>query len=120
MIPNSDISTSAGASVLRVCGAFILVVAVFLAGVWLLKNWQRLAVKRGGGARLNLIEMKTLGPRQAIYVVGYQQQRLLVAASPAGITLLSHLPAADEDEARAQPLKVNFAEALQQVLSRRG
>jgi flagellar biogenesis protein FliO len=34
-------------------------------------------------------------------VVGYEQERFLLAASPAGISLLSHLPDAVADEAPA-------------------
>jgi flagellar biogenesis protein FliO len=109
----------AGASVFRVCGAFFVVVALFLAGVWLFRNWQRLSVQKGGGAKLSLIEVKSLGQRQVIYVVGYQQQRMLLATSPAGVTLLSHLPSAGEAEQAAPAAKLNFAEALQHVLSRR-
>jgi hypothetical protein len=53
-------------------------------------------------------------------VVGYQQQRLLVASSPTGISLVSHLPAADPDE-NAQPPSgpAGFAVALQQMLERK-
>jgi flagellar biogenesis protein FliO len=107
-----------GASVFRVLGALILVIAIFLGGVWLFKNWQRVTAGKNGAAKLNLLEVKSLGQRQAIYVVGYQQQRMLLASSPAGITLLSHLPAADETEIATPAPKMNFAEAFQQVLSR--
>ena len=110
---------NAGASVLRVCGAFLLVMAVFLGSVWLFRNWQRLAVQKNGGAKLNLIEVKSLGQRQALYVVGYQQQRMLLASSPAGIMLVSHLPDAAEGEKAAPPAPVSFAAALQNVLSRK-
>jgi flagellar biogenesis protein FliO len=109
-----------GASVFRVMGALVLVIAIFLGGVWLFRNWQRLSVQKHGGAKLNLIEVKSLGQRQAIYVVGYQQQRMLLASSPAGITLLSHLPASDEPETAAAPAaKMSFAEAFQHVLNRK-
>jgi flagellar biogenesis protein FliO len=108
-----------GGSVLRVMGAFILVVCLFLGGVWLFRNWQRLALRKGGAPKLSVLEVKSLGQRQAIYVVGYQQQRMLLASSPAGVTLVSHLPAAGEDEAAAPPTALNFTEALQQVLSRK-
>ena len=43
-------------------------------------------------------------------------------ASPAGITLLSHLPAVEEAEAAAAPAaapRMSFAEAFQQVLTRK-
>lgn len=109
----------AGASVVRVFGALILVISLFLGGVWLFRNWQRFAVKKGGGAKLNLIEVKSLGQRQALYVVGYQQQRMLLASSPAGVTLLSHLPAAEEAPAAEAAPKLSFAEAFQHVLSRK-
>ncbi len=110
---------NAGASIFRVCGAFVLVVALFLGGVWLFKNWQRLALQKNGAAKLNLIEVKSLGQRQAIYVVGYQQQRMLLASTPAGITLLSHLPPAGEAEKAVPVTNLSFAEALQHVLSRK-
>jgi len=109
----------AGASVFRVSGAFVLVVALFLGGVWLFRNWQRLTMQRNGAAKLNLIEVKSLGQRQAIYVVGYQQQRMLLASSPAGVALISHLPPAEESEKTATVTNLSFAEALQHVLSRR-
>ena len=106
-------------SVLRVFGALLLVIGIFLGGVWFFRNWQRLALRRGGAPRLNVLEMKSLGQRQAIYVVGYQQQRLLLATSPAGVTLLSHLPAAEENEPAAAPGRPGFAEAFQMVLNRK-
>lgn len=109
-----------GGSVLRVFGALILVIGLFLGGVWLFRNWQRVAIRNGGAPKLNIIEVKSLGQRQAIYVIGYQQQRMLLASSPAGVTLLSHLPAAEETESAAPaPTRMNFAEALQQVLARK-
>ncbi len=116
-----------GASILRVLGALVLVISLFLGGVWLFRNWQRLAVRKGRAPRLNVLEVKSLGQRQAIYVVGYQQQRILLASSPAGITLLTHLP--EEEEAKtaaaaatdsaAPAVRMSFAEAFQQVLSRK-
>jgi flagellar biogenesis protein FliO len=108
-----------GGAVLRVIGALILVISLFLGGAWLFRNWQRLAFRKGATPKLNLIEVKSLGQRQAIYVVGYQQQRMLLASSPAGITLISHLPAAGEEETAAPAAALNFSEALQQVLTRK-
>jgi flagellar biogenesis protein FliO len=104
--------------VLRMAGALILVIALFLAGVWLFKNWQRLALRRGALPKLSVLEIKSLGQRQAIYVVGYEQQRMLLASSPAGVTLLSHLPEAG-DEKSAPATRLSFAEAFQQVLARK-
>ena len=109
----------AGASVVRVFGALILVVGIFLAGVWLFKNWQRFTVQKGRGPKLNVLEVRSLGQRQSLYVVGYEQQRMLLAASPAGITWLSHLPVAEDAEAAAPVTKFNFAAGFQQVLTRK-
>ena len=69
--------------------------------------------------------MKSLGQRQALFVVGYEKQRMLVATSPAGVSLLSHLPEAEPDEKtvtaeateKVPAPRLSFAEAFQHVLS---
>ena len=60
----------AGVSLLRVTGALALVLGLFLGGAWLFKNWQRLAVQRGRQPKLNILETRSLGARQAVFVVG--------------------------------------------------
>lgn len=110
-----------GSSLLRVFGALVLVTAIFLGGVWLFRNWQRFVLRKGEAPRLSVIEVKSLGQRHAIYVIGYEQQRMLLASSPGGVSLLSHLPAAEELPA-SEPLNIarpSFAEAFRQVLSRK-
>lgn len=107
-----------GTSVLRVLGGLVFVLALFLGGVWLVRNWQRVVVRRGQVPKLNVLEVKSLGNRNALHVIGYEQQRLLLASSPAGVTLVSHLPNAEPGEPVA-PATPSFAEALQQVLTRR-
>lgn len=115
--PVSPPLPDASFSVIRVFGALVLVLGLFLAGVWLFRNWQRLALRRGKPSQLQILEMKALGGRHALYVVGYQQQRLLLASSPAGVALVSHLPAADASE--VEPAKLsseNFVQVLQQAV----
>jgi flagellar protein FliO/FliZ len=109
----------AGSSVLRMFGALIVVIAIFFGGVWLFRNWQRFTLRKGGAPKLNVIEVRSLGQRHALYVVGYDQQRMLLASSPAGVTLVSHLPTAEEGEAAAAVPQPSFAEAFQQVFQRK-
>jgi flagellar biogenesis protein FliO len=117
-----------GASLLRVTGALLLVIALFFAVVWLFKNWRRFLHQQGRAPKLSILEVKSLGQRHAIYVVGYEQQRLLLSSSPGGVSLLSHLPEAAETETApataasapapaAASLPMNFVAALQQALS---
>ncbi len=111
---------SAASSLLRVLGAFALVIAVFFGGVWLFRNWQRMTIAKGHTPKLNILETKSLGQRHAIYVIGYEQQRLLIAASPAGVTMLTTLPSAAADAAEEVPApKTNFTDALRQALQRK-
>jgi flagellar biogenesis protein FliO len=112
-----------GLSAIRAFAALAIVLAVFFGGVWLYRNGQRLAWRRTGPPRLNIVESRALGNRYALYVVGYEQQRLLVGSSPAGLTLISPLPPAAESAAEAvspaQPAEpVSFAACLRQVLKR--
>ena len=103
---------------LRVFGDLALVLAIFLGGVWLFRNWQRLTIKRHGAPRLNILETRSLGGRHALYVVGYEQERFLIASSPAGVNLVSHLqPATDAaPEKTDAPPQPSFAQSLTQVL----
>jgi len=106
-----------GPSVLRILGALALVIGIFLGGVWLFRNWQRFALQRGRRPKLNIIETRPLGGRQTLYVVGYEQGRFLVASTPSGVSLLSHLPDATAEETpfegKNPPV---FAQALTQML----
>lgn len=118
-LPAAPSLPNAGVSVLRVFGALALVIGIFLGGVWLYKNWQRLAIQRGDLPRLNVLESRSLGGRHAIYVIGYEQERFLVSSSPGGVNLLSHLPAATPVEAGAgpeNPPHPTFTQALSKVL----
>jgi flagellar biogenesis protein FliO len=104
-------------SVIRVFGALVLVLGLFLAGVWVFKNWQRVALHRGRPCQLQILEMKALGGKHVLYVVGYQQQRLLLAASPAGVALVSHLPSGEAAPLEApRPGSPDFMQVLQQAV----
>jgi flagellar biogenesis protein FliO len=85
----------------------------------LFKNWQRLALQRGRPSQLQILEVKALGNKHALYVVGYQQQRMLLASSPAGIALVSHLPAeevrSERGEGRGEDGS-DFVKVLQQAV----
>ena len=118
-IPPATLSAlpEVGFSVFRVLGALVLVLALFLGGVWVFKRWQHLFLQKGRLAKLNVLEVRSLGNRHALYVVGYEQQRMMLAASPSGVTLISHLPSADAPEAvLGEP---DFSDALQTVLARK-
>lgn len=110
----------AGPSLLRVMGALALVLGLFFGGVWVYRNWQRLTIQRGRAPKLNVIETRPLGGKHALYVIGYEQERFLLASSPAGVNLLSHLPTATEkdepDETKTTGDTPSFAQALTQVL----
>jgi flagellar biogenesis protein FliO len=108
-----------GASLLRVLGSLALVLGLFLGGVWLFKNWRRLSLDRGQKPKLNILDTRSLGARQAVFVVGYEKQRFLVATSTAGVNLLSHLPDAAEGEvenSEKTSAPMPFAQALAKVL----
>ncbi len=109
---------SVGLSAIRTLAALGMVLAVFLGGVWLFRNSQRLAWRKSGPPRLAILESRPLGGRYALYVVGYEQQRLLIGSSPAGLSLLSQLPAATPPQYAPAPAPepVPFGQYLQQLL----
>lgn len=115
----------AGASFVRLIGAMLLVLALFFGAVWVYRNWQRVMLRQNPGVRLDVKEVRSLGNRQSLVIVGYGSQRMLLGATPAGISLLSHLPAEDQPAETAPPptsgatRPPSFMEALNQVISRK-
>jgi len=68
-----------------------------------------------------MIETRPLGGKHALYVIGYDQERFLLAASPTGVNLLTHLPPAAEtegptDASATTAAPPSFAQALTKVL----
>jgi flagellar biogenesis protein FliO len=104
-------------SVLRVFGSLLLVLALFFCGVWVFRNWQRLAARNGHSPRLNILESKSMGNRQSIFVVGYDERRFLVSSSPSGVQMLTPLPDGEPGETTETRSMPNFAQALQKVLA---
>ena len=118
-------SGAAALSVVRVFGALALVLAVFFGGLWVFRNWQRFRVNHGRAPKLSVIETRSLGPRHTLYVIGYERERLLVAASPSGVAMLTGLPQGEpEVETRPAPapapatVPVNFGAILQALASK--
>jgi len=123
LLSNSLTSSSlpdTGPSLLRVLGALALVLGLFLGGAWLIRTGRFSIFGQGRSSRLNVLETRSLGARQSLYVVAYGQERFLIGSTPAGINLLSHLaPPQEGEEPVATPPanSVSFAQALTQVLS---
>jgi flagellar biogenesis protein FliO len=111
---------SIGFSVLRMIGALCLVFSLLFGGVWVYRNSARLSPGRGRSAKLKVLESRSLGHRHSIFVVGYDNQRLLLSTSPTGVTMLSHLPEASTEESEAESAQEpppNFSTAFLQALT---
>jgi flagellar biogenesis protein FliO len=111
---------SIGFSVLRMIGALCLVFSLLFGGVWVFKNSARFAPGRGRAAKLKVLESRSLGHRHSIFVVGYDNQRILLSTSPTGVTMLSHLPEASVEETEtevATDTTPNFSTAFLQALT---
>lgn len=109
-------------ALLRIVGALALVTSLFLGGAWLFRNWQRLAAARTGQPRrLQVLEARSLGQRHSLFVVGYDDQRFLLASSPTGVAFLSHLAAPDTpDTTPAAAAPSGFDRLLTQASGRAG
>ena len=110
---------SMGVAVFRMVGSLAVVIAIFFAGAWIFRNMHRFKAAGATQRKLQVLEGKSLGPRQAVYVVAYEQQRLLIGASAQGLTLLTHLPEGDPQPEADRIVPVSFGEALMQALGRK-
>ena len=112
-------SGSFAVALFRMLGSLALVVALFFAGVWVFRNLHRFRSQAGPQRKLQVLEARSLGGRQAIYVVGFEQQRLLIGSTPQGLTLLTHLPDGTPQPEGDRIVPVSFGEALIQALTRK-
>ena len=110
---------SMGVAIFRMVGSLAIVIALFFGGAWLFRNMHRFKNKGMNERKLQVIEGKSIGPRQAIYVVAYEEQRLLIGSTAQGITLLTHLPEGAAQPAGERIVPVSFGEALMQALGRK-
>jgi flagellar biosynthetic protein FliO len=123
--PMAAAAPSMGAAVFRMVGSLALVIAIFFAAAWVFRNMHRFKAAGANQRKLQVLEGKSLGPRQAVYVVAYEHQRLLIGASAQGLTLLTHLPEGEPHtetapvEKAGRVLSVSFGEALMQALGRK-
>jgi flagellar biosynthetic protein FliO len=120
-VPSLPPNPSVGAALFRMAGSLMIVIALFFAAVWFFRNMHRF---KAPGAKtrerkLHVLEGKSLGPRQAVYVVAYEQQRLLIGATAQGISLLTHLPEGAPAPEGEAIVPVSFGEALLHALGRK-
>ena len=110
---------SLAVSLFRMFGSLAFVVALFFAGAWFFRNLHRFRGRTAPRQKLQVLEAKSLGVRQSIYVVGFEQQRMLIGATPQGLTLLTHLPDGAPAAESDRIVSVSFGEALLQALGRK-
>lgn len=106
-------------SFLRVLGGLAVVLALFLGAAWAVRHGRKAVLRHGQPAKLSVLEVCSLGPRQALYVVGYERERLLLSSSAAGIHLVGKLPPSETEALDAPRLAGNtFAQVLWNSLGR--
>ena len=110
---------SMGVAIFRMVGSLAIVIALFFVGAWLFRNMHRFKNNGANQRKLQVLEGKSIGPRQAIYVVAYEEQRLLIGSTAQGLTLLTHLPEGAPQPAGERIVPVSFGEALMQALGRK-
>lgn len=109
--------------VFRILLALGLVLGVLFGGVWLFRNLPQLLGPKGRTPRLQVLEVRGLGGRHSLFVVGYDGHRFLVGSSPNGLSLIDRLPT--EESGVVEPTlgggspPPSFLAALTQVLRSR-
>lgn len=111
-LPGPDV----GDSLLRVTGALVFVMALFFVGVWAVRNGHRLRLRGGKAPRLQVVEARSLGHRQTLFVIAYDERQFLVGTTLTGVSLLTELTS-DHPETTATP-STGFANTLRNALER--
>ncbi len=105
-------------SIFRVVGVLALILGLFVGAAWLVRRLQGASVRSGRAPRVKVLEACPLGNRQTLYLVGCERQRMLIAASAAGVSLISQLPDADPESPADTPVGTSFTQSLRAALVR--
>lgn len=90
---------SVTASLLRVVGALVFVVALAVLSLYALKNFSSSKLTRKSPKRsINIIETAGLGPNRALHIVQAGSKFLLIGSTPTQINLVAELKASGAEE----------------------
>ncbi len=83
----------AAASIRMLGGLLVIIGAVMAGGRWLRRS-RLLGSWKTSQARLQIVETRSVGQRQALCLVACDQREWLLAVGPAGIQMLAPIPSA--------------------------
>ena len=100
---------SVGASLMRVVGALVFVVAIAVISLYALKHFTSgKAVRKSPRRSIKVIETTGLGPNRALHVVQAGGKYLLIGSTPNGISLVAELSASEAKDSDSEK-PVDFA-----------
>ena len=100
-----------GPSGWRALGSIVLVLGLAGGGLWAFRKWGAGKFPGSGGNRLRVEETLALGDRRFVSILKVDDERFLIALSPAAVTLMTRL---DNVEAGGPP---QFEEALDRQMN---
>jgi flagellar biogenesis protein FliO len=83
---------------IQTLGALIFVISILILGAWLFKRSRFFSLYKGSQSHLRVLESRSIGYRNSLLVVGYDQHRYLLAASSTGVSLLAALPDSESND----------------------
>lgn len=119
-LPASPPAPDLVATTVRLIGALALIAAIVFGGAWFMRNGQRVVFRRGKPTRLRLVEARSLGQRQALYLVACDDQEMLLAATPTSISLLASIPSRPGDNGFSAALRQAETRAAEDHPSQKG
>lgn len=94
---------SVGASLMRVVGALVFVVAIAVISLYALKHFTSgKAVRKSPRRSIKVIETTGLGPNRALHVVQAGGKYLLIGSTPNGISLVAELSASEAEDSDSE------------------
>jgi flagellar protein FliO/FliZ len=103
MSPISTVTDPLNGPGLELTTIGVVLLGVLVAVLWFLRRLRPAAGLFGRTSRrLNLVEVRALGPRHRLVLVRVDQREFLIGVSPSDIALLARLPREDKT-AQAMP-----------------
>lgn len=85
-------------SFFRVLSGLVIVILIFLGGVWLYKNRLTQPGAHALNGQLKVLESKFLGNKQGIVVIAYGNKRMMLGTTHGSMSKISDLPDLTDEE----------------------
>ncbi len=116
----AHVNEPATSPLIQVSGALLGIIVLILAAAWVVKRVMPGAMRNQPASGLKVSASASLGARERVVIVNFEDARLVLGVTAQQVTLLHKLPPASAENQPPQAAAPEFASLMKNMLKRPG